>query len=1030
MIAEEVLVMITARNQATATIRQVARSLDPDLASAARSVGLAMAAMGVAASSMGIKFNIMQQEGHIALAALSQDADFAKKAMAEFVDISKNTRFSVGELKDAAQHMLAMGFNTKQVLPAMKALLDFSSAFGAEGTSIMNRLTYAMGQIAAKGTLVSEEMRQLKNAMVPVDELAKALDMTGAEFEKAVEGKMIPSGKALAAIMTLLENRTGGLSETMAQTLPGSWDRFVHKVQESLGNALEPTFIALTKMMSNLNDQFPEIEKSAGIMASGVKTAFGTVGASISIVSGMATQLGQHIANVVSKSGTAFGTLGDLASVIGESLRDKLNPFQEDPRPGAIDRAKSAVTKAFSDLHSLDTAFEFKPVDNFFDQFAAAFEPSANPNAVAAVRRSGINWNEIFTGGVTGDDGKGTKGPKIPEKLSLDSFLREFDFAKADETLNNEGRSLMKSLVEGIQEGGTSMIENIARNAAKIEMVLKEGLNPALASSTGTRFMGALKHAVSDQGSESIDALRNILTDMAQELAMSEIGNKLNEAVNKIRGDAAKQIDDVNKKRDKSISQLEDELKLTREIRAVTEAFDTAQEAALKAFIDQQSAASKARDIAKEEVDLRAGASKSMAQYLASVTDSGRVDAKEIQRHISAIRRQYFFDRQEMVRKRAQRSEDDLFERSQVRALEEFKKQQARSRTLFTDVLADQALQRDIKRIRDDAAEQVKQIEILRDKRILEETNIANDALLKQKALLANTWLEYQELFANIFGTDLSVDSKLIISAYGYAAGLLDPTDTLAIQAWAYANELPDPTDTLAIKEWAYINGLPDPTDALAINEWKLQTGLAAPLTAATISGWLKAGGLGNPDGSYDVNNFNEGVWPGGSYDVNYWNRLNTPQGWYNVDFFNKLGVPQGWYNVDFFNKFVYPGGSYNVDWFNDFASDPAGPYNVDDFREQDIPEGPYEITDFDGLSAGAMGVSAMGSQANSQGNVIINVNMEGSVVYGLDDLDKKIAASIVRSIRQGGLRLQVINQRRGGNTTGSGGGVGASGLP
>ena len=969
------------------------------------SVALALAAVGAAAIGMGAKFNIAREETKISIAAISRDAQFAEEAWTKFVQMSKTTRFDVSTLREAAQFMLAMQFNTKQTLPVLKTLVDFTSQFGSRGANMLDRTTLALGQMLSKGVVQSQEMRQLGEANIHAWEyLAKALNVDVAQAMKMVEERSVEGAFAVGAVLRGIQKDTEGLAEKMAKTLPGAWDRFIHTVQASSGEFMEPAYNSLAKFLNKLVDEVQTAEfrlRLAGVQdkAEAVAGALGKVGEiTFTQTKRNLVDMGNILGLIAGKAGEFLQKLSDL-----DMANQKLIRQQEIAAGLRVDdtlttqaKAQQKYNESIEETERLLDAFHRGEITAAQAGLSRVDITRAQIDAEKELRKVREDLSKIFPtenkppASVLDKVGAGAK---TPERLTLDSFFREMDFARLNQQLNSKGRTLMDNLRQGILDGGTNVIETIAENAIAIEQVLKSTMDPAFAVEAGMQFMDALAFAIADQGPEAVDALRAVLAGIAQESARRTVEIDFGRATRNIYSDAADNIAKVIQDADQQIQDLFDQREIEREIRRVTDVFEEAQDAELKRFEAQQDEARRIFEYAQEEKELKARSAQDMAEYLASVADSGRVDAREMQKRMKEIRRRYFFEREEMVRRRRTAENETKFAKSQTRELEEFRKRQGRERRDFEDRLDEAAFNRQIDRIRREQQERIGDIEQQRDKRIAEERRIADASLLEQQALLTETWEEYQELFDLIEAEDVTIDADL----------------DLPTQAELEA-ELPDV--------------------GLGVSSFTLATGIADPEGGYDISSFTLANDFVlDPEGDYEITSLtrNSGIGdPSGDYDIASLTRQGSiadPVGEYDITAFARATVidPIGTYDVNRFAQTLDPTGQYDVNWWDDAAAgDPSGAYDI---TEWDVLAG--DPTAVGALSQatrlGALGTDNVGATA-------IHVHMEGSVFYGLDDLDKKVSESVVRSIRQGGLRLRLINQRRGGSATS--GSLGGQSLP
>ncbi len=122
---------------------------------------------------------------------------------------------------EAFTRMRAMGL--QPTIDQMTVLVDTTSALGGGQDTLMG-ISRALGQIATKGRVSTEELLQLAERGVPVFEiLREKLGLTNEEIGK-IGTLGIESTKAIDAIMTGLEERFGGQSKKMQGMWAGLWE--------------------------------------------------------------------------------------------------------------------------------------------------------------------------------------------------------------------------------------------------------------------------------------------------------------------------------------------------------------------------------------------------------------------------------------------------------------------------------------------------------------------------------------------------------------------------------------------------------------------------------------------------------------------------------------------------------------------------------------------------------------------------------------------------------------------------------------
>lgn len=128
---------------------------------------------------------------------------------------------------DATRKLLAMGFSAKSVVPTLQILADTSAVFTSEAgdmSEMISHITLAIGQMKSSGKVMTQELRQLYNAGVPVFKiLQEELGLTAAEVRNI--GKLgIDSSVAVTALLNGLRKRYAGAADEFTKTIPGAME--------------------------------------------------------------------------------------------------------------------------------------------------------------------------------------------------------------------------------------------------------------------------------------------------------------------------------------------------------------------------------------------------------------------------------------------------------------------------------------------------------------------------------------------------------------------------------------------------------------------------------------------------------------------------------------------------------------------------------------------------------------------------------------------------------------------------------------
>ena len=212
--------------------------------------GAALGALGIYAVKAGGELQNVQ----VAMTNMLGSAEKATAFVKELQDFAANTPFEFNDVTKASQKFLAFGFTAEQIIPTLTAVGDAAAGVGA-GQDGVNRLTIALGQIAAKGKLASQEIMQITELGIPAWQLlADKLGTDVATAQAMVTKRMVDSQMALDALVGGMENRYGGMMEQQSGTIIGTWSNLM----DGLGQLASQTGLAIAEAL-NLPELFSSI---------------------------------------------------------------------------------------------------------------------------------------------------------------------------------------------------------------------------------------------------------------------------------------------------------------------------------------------------------------------------------------------------------------------------------------------------------------------------------------------------------------------------------------------------------------------------------------------------------------------------------------------------------------------------------------------------------------------------------------------------------------------------------------------------
>lgn len=183
--------------------------------------GLVFGAAGTAGglvAPMDIAGDYEQTE--IAFSTMLKSQEKARKFLAEASAFANETPFEFPDLIDSSKLLLAFGFDPDAILPMLTTIGDASSGLGA-GAAGIDRITRALGQIQAKGRVLTEELMQLQEVGIPVNQiLQEELGLTQEQVAN-IGDEGVKSEDAIAGLLRGMEKRYGGMMENQSRTAKG-----------------------------------------------------------------------------------------------------------------------------------------------------------------------------------------------------------------------------------------------------------------------------------------------------------------------------------------------------------------------------------------------------------------------------------------------------------------------------------------------------------------------------------------------------------------------------------------------------------------------------------------------------------------------------------------------------------------------------------------------------------------------------------------------------------------------------------------
>jgi tape measure domain-containing protein len=156
-----------------------------------------------------------------AFTALLGSSKAAEVFYDQLKEFAKSTPFELEQLQGYAQQLVAVGVNSKQIVPDLKAAGDMVSALGGDPAKL-GVLVDNMARVQSAGHVTGRALMEMSNAGIPIRSiLEKAFHMTPDVLAKAVSGGKITADQFTKAFQKGTEGRFGGLMAKQMDTITG-----------------------------------------------------------------------------------------------------------------------------------------------------------------------------------------------------------------------------------------------------------------------------------------------------------------------------------------------------------------------------------------------------------------------------------------------------------------------------------------------------------------------------------------------------------------------------------------------------------------------------------------------------------------------------------------------------------------------------------------------------------------------------------------------------------------------------------------
>lgn len=173
----------------------------------------------------------------IRLDAVEGSAKAGDRQFKSLFDRFKNVPFQLDAITDGFVRLRAAGVSTEDANRTINSLVDAVAVFGGS-TAELQRATIGFQQVAGKGVLSMEELRQQIGESVPsaMALMSRAMGVTIGEFVELVKKGSITARDAFRLFNEEAEKQFGGFAASLEFTIVGAIQGLKSKVRFAIGN--------------------------------------------------------------------------------------------------------------------------------------------------------------------------------------------------------------------------------------------------------------------------------------------------------------------------------------------------------------------------------------------------------------------------------------------------------------------------------------------------------------------------------------------------------------------------------------------------------------------------------------------------------------------------------------------------------------------------------------------------------------------------------------------------------------------------
>lgn len=248
--------------------------------------------------------------------------DLGDQKLQELYTLGKNSPFDVEKIVDTGRKLLAVGADAETVTPLIKAMMDTVAATGA-GQAGLDALTRAFQRMDEEQNVTVRDLRNIAY-QVPgaLQIVADALDTSiSGVFQKARQ-HMLDAAQVSEALLQGMQDKFGGFSGKMADTLLGQWQELKNNLYDAsvtLGTALIPAFKNLEQAAFGVVDRIADLARKFSELSPATQNFITASGLAVVTISGLTVAVGGLVLGI-GKTIEAWGAISAILPTIAEAF--------------------------------------------------------------------------------------------------------------------------------------------------------------------------------------------------------------------------------------------------------------------------------------------------------------------------------------------------------------------------------------------------------------------------------------------------------------------------------------------------------------------------------------------------------------------------------------------------------------------------------------------------------------------------------------------------------------------------------------